>query len=152
MENELKTQQKTEALERMRMLNILGKVRNDFRLSGRVYYSERQNKFFDGILYWLDNEPRYIGIKKAFEKQTGALVYHAQVTHLVDGDMLSLLYVSPNQSEWNLDREDIKNGQAVAHCIMLEGSTDEVCEEDEYFAESGYIGIKSVNGGITRLW
>ena len=66
----LKEQQKTEALERMKMLKIMGRVCNAFRVSNRVFYSERQNKVFDGILYWLDNEDEYIKIKNAFEKET----------------------------------------------------------------------------------
>ena len=92
----LKEKQKEEALKRMRMLQLLGKVREDFRKSGKVYYSERQNAFFNATLYWVDNEPEFVKIIKDFEKKNNALVYHCQLTHLEYGDNLALLYVSKN--------------------------------------------------------
>ena len=139
----LKEQQKTEALERMKMLKIMGRVCNSFRVSNRVFYSERQNKVFDGILYWLDNEDEYIKIKNDFEKETGALVYHAQLTHTEFGDLLSFLYVSNRPNEWDEDKYMLKQGDAMAYVHNL---------TDEHLSQTGMIGVAPRNGGITRTY
>ncbi len=139
----LKEQQKTEALERMKMLKIMGRVCNEFRQSGRVNYSERQNPVFDGILYWLDNEDKYVKIVKDFEERTGYLVYHAQLTHTGFGDLLALLYVSDRPSEWDEDKYMLKQGDAVAYVHNL---------TDEHLSETGLIGVAPRNGGITRTY
>lgn len=139
----LKEQQKIEALARMKMLKIMGNVCNAFRVSNRVFYSERQNQVFDGILYWLDNEDKYIKIKNDFEKETGALVYHAQLTHTSFGDLLALLYVSNRPSEWNEDKNMLKQGEVLAYVHNL---------IDEHLSEIGLIGVAPRNGGITRTY
>lgn len=140
---ELKAKQIQEAVLRMQMLRIMGKVRNDFQRGGRVYYSERQNRIFDGILYYLDNNSTFEKLKKDFELKYGALVYHAQLVHTEIGDMLSLLYVSKNEEEWNLDKNDLLHGQTYAYVYNL------TCPDD---SEVGLIGIRPVNGGVTRTW
>lgn len=139
----LKQQQKTEALDRMKTLRIMGSVCNDFRISDRVYYSERQNAIFDGILYWLDNKPEYIKIKNDFEKEYGALVFHAQLSHTTLGDMLTLLYVSKTKSEWRDDRKLLANGEAYAYVYNL---------SDPNLSEIGIVGVAPKNGGVTRLY
>lgn len=139
----LKEQQKTEALARMKMLKIMGNVCNAFRISNRVFYSERQNQIFDGILYWLDNEDEYVKIKNDFEKETGALVYHAQLTHTEFGDLLAFLYVSKRKSDWDIDKDMLKNGETIAYVYNL---------TDPNLSESGLIGVAPRNGGITRTY
>lgn len=136
-------EQKTEALERMKTLKIMGNVCNDFRQSGRVYYSERQNAIFDGVLYWLDNEEEYIKIKNDFEKEYGALVYHAQLTHTNLGDLLAFLYVSKTKREWKDDNALLKQGEAYAYVYNL---------SDPYSSEIGLIGVAPKNGGVTRTY
>lgn len=143
METEIRTLQVNEALTRMQMLNIMGSVRNAFKRSGRVFYSERQSKFMDGILYYLDNNPKYVKFVKEFEKKYNTVVYHAQLIHTNIGTMLSLLYVSSETEEWPLDRRDLANGEVYAYVVNLD------CPDD---SEIGLIGVKPVNGGITRTW
>lgn len=140
--NELKQLQKVEALNRMKMLNIMGQVRNSFRQGGRVYYSERQNSFFNATLYWLDNENKFVQIVNDFESKTGSMVYHAQLTHMEFGDMLSLMYVSKDMDEWQRDRDDIAHGEMFVNVVNVD------CDESEY----GYIGIKPSMGGVTRTY
>lgn len=140
---QLKEQQKQEALERMHMLKIMGNVRNAFRQSERVFYSERQNKFFDGILYWLDNKEEYIKIKNDFENEYGALVYHAQLTHTAFGNLLSFLYVSKHEDEWNDDKSMLKHGTTYAYVYNLSNPD---------MSEIGAIGVAPCNGGITRTF
>ena len=144
MENKkttLKEKQKQEGLERLRMLNVLGKVRQDFA-HGKLYYSERQSSIFNAVLYYVDNHPEWLDMIQKFEKKNKVMVYHAQLTHLECGDILSLLYVSKDEEEWENERKDIKDGMVFAKCIDL---------ADDMFTEYGYIGIKPSMGGIVRV-
>lgn len=135
-----KEQMKQEAIKRMKQLKLMADVVNDFEKNGRVYYSERQNKFFNAVLYWLDNQKEWEEKVKKFEEEHNCLVYHCQLTHLEFGDVLSLLFVSSNEKEWPLDMEDLKNNYAFAYCLDLSGP----------FSEFGTIGLKPSMGGVVR--
>lgn len=141
MEQILKEKQKAEALKRMRMLNLMPNVIKDFEKKNKVYYSERQNAFFNAILYWVDNEKEYVDLVGKFEKEHNCLVYHCQLTHMEFGDLLSLLYVSENEEEWEQDTNDIREGYAFAYVANLD------CDSDSEF---GTIGIKPSQGGVLR--
>lgn len=141
MEQTLREKQKTEALKRMRMLHLLPNVIKDFEKSNKVYYSERQNAFFNAILYWVDNEKKYVDLVNQFEKEHNALVYHCQLTHMEFGDCLSLLYVSKNEKEWQRDTNDIREGYAFAYVANID------CES---YSEFGTIGIRPSQGGVLR--
>lgn len=146
MENKkttLKEKQRQEGLERLRMLNVLGKVRQDFA-RGKLYYSERQNSFFNAVLYWVDNNPTWLDKIKKFESKNKVMVYHAQLTHLECGDCLSLLYVSKDEEEWENERDDLRKGMPFVKTIDPNA-------EDDYFSEYGYIGIKPSMGGVARI-
>lgn len=136
-----KEKQKQEAIKRLKMLKVMQNVIDDFEKNGKVYYSERQNAFFNATLFWVDNEPKYVKIIKDFEKKHNALVYHCQLTHLEYGDNLALLYVSKNEEEWHMDREDITNGYAFSYVRNLDWGPD---------SDFGSIGIKPSLGGILR--
>ena len=139
MENELKNKQKQEAIKRMKMLHLMPQVIKDFEKNNKVYYSERQNKIFNAILYWLDNNKEYMDLVKEFEEKYQALVYHSQLTHTEFGDMLSLLYVSSQEEEWMLDEQDLRDGYTFAYVI------------NGCFSEFGTIGIRPSQGGILRV-
>lgn len=136
-----KEKQKQEAIKRLKMLKVMPNVIKDFEKNGRVYYSERQNKFFNAILYWLDNEEEYVKLVKAFEKKNNALVYHCQLTHTECGDLLSLLYVSADEDNWEYERQDIANGITYCYVANLD------CEYD---SDWGTIGIQPSQGGVLR--
>jgi hypothetical protein len=138
----LRSRQKEEAVVRLKLLRMSQNVIKEFE-EGIVYYSERQNQVFDGILYWISNEEQYVTIVNNFENKYGALVYHAQLTHTEFGSLLSLLYVSKNEEEWGMDREDLNNGQAVVYVVNLDA---------EDLSEFGTIGVSPKNGGISRTW
>lgn len=143
MNTELQIKQKTEAIKRLRLLQVMPQVIKDFEKNDRVYYSERQNSIFLATLYWLDNHKEYVDLVKAFEEKHKALVYHAQLTHLTYGDNLALFYVSQNEDEWSQDKKDIIKGQVYSRVLNLQ------CEYDSDF---GYIGVKPVMGGVVRTW
>lgn len=137
----LKEKQKNEALKRMAMLNLMPQVIKDFKKNNKVYYSERQNAFFNAILYWLDNEPNYVELVNKFEKEHNCLVYHCQLTHMEFGDILSLLYVSENEEEWEQDKKDLREGCAFSYVVNIG------CE---CFNDFGTIGIRPSQGGVLR--
>ena len=137
----LKEKQKNEALKRMAMLNLMPQVIKDFEKNNKVYYSERQNAFFNAILYWLDNEPNYVEIVDKFEKEHNCLVYHCQLTHMEFGDLLSLLYVSENEEEWEQDKKDLREGYAFSYIVNIG------CE---CYNDFGTIGIRPSQGGVLR--
>lgn len=142
MENQtLRQKQKQEALERMKLLQIMPQVRNDFKNNDRLYYSERLNAIFNATLYWVDNKPEFVNLIKEFENKYNALVYHAQLTHLEFGDCLALLYVSNQEEEWSQDKRDILEGYAFSFVKNL---------SDEMFDDFGTIGIKPSMGGVVR--
>lgn len=139
----LKDKQIEEGWERLKMLGVEGYVSKDFKVSHKVYYSERQNNFFCAVLYWLDNNEKWLDLVNKFEEKTNNLVYHAQFTRTSYGDMLSLFFVSSEEEEWEQEREDLKNKEIYAYVINLD-------EPD--FSEYGLIGIESKMGGVVRTW
>ena len=125
-----------EALERMKLLKLHANPVKEFRKDGKLNLSEGY-----GALYWLDDEQERL--VRAWEKKTGNLAYHVIHTRYEFGDTLSLLYVSKFQEEWPKDREDLRNGTALAYVMNLDYGD---C------SEYGYIGIKPMFGGVIREW
>lgn len=146
MEQNLKNLQKTEALNRLRILQmkygLLENVITEFEKEETLYYSEYVNKQSPAILYWVSNKEEYQRAIKEFEEEHDALVYHAILTKTVFGTILTLLYVSEEQTVWKEDREQLQEGIPLAYCINLE---DDTC------SEFGGVQIAGAKGGITRL-
>ena len=130
----MKAKQRTEALKRMEMLHLHENVIDDFKEIALLNQSE-----LGGILYWVEGEME----KKIreWEEKTGNLVYHVIHDYTEFGELLSLLYVSTNEDEWETDREDIQDGYALAYVMNL---TDDWC------SEYGSIGIRPQWGGVVR--
>lgn len=126
---------KAEAVERMKMLKMSKQCIDAFT-KGVVWESEGI-----GALYECnDNEKELI---KAFEtSHEGCLVYHMIHNMTEFGELYTMLYISPNEEEWAEDREDIKNGYALAY---VRNVTDEFC------SEFGTVAIKPSIGGLVRL-
>ena len=143
--NDLKEQQKNEALNRLRLLQmkfeLLENVVTEFEQDDTLYYSEYINKNTQGILYYVSNSEELTNTIKEFEEKHQAKVYHAILTPLTYGRMLSLLYVSQYTEEWQRDRNELSEGLPLAYCINL---------DDEVPAEFVGIQIAKANGGITR--
>ena len=68
MVEDLKKLQKTEALNRLRILQmkyeLMETVITEFEKENVLYYSEYVNKHCPAILYWVANEERYVNIIK----------------------------------------------------------------------------------------
>lgn len=144
----LKEKQKQEALKRMKALHLNRNVIYEFEELNIINYSERQNAIFDGILYWIDNNPQFKQIIQEFEKEYGAMVYHAQLTYFNGfGQCLALLYVSKNKQEWEMDLNDLTTPDKTKNVCAYVANVS--CPE---YSEFGYIGIESRNGGISRVY
>lgn len=92
-----------------------------------------------GILYWLDeDEKKFV---KDFEDEHNAVVYHIVKTITTIGCMLSVFYVSDDESEWESDREDIENGEQLCYVKNI---------DNEDCSEFGFICFKKSFGGLVR--
>lgn len=129
-----KMEQKTEAIKRMKSLELHENVVREFEKENKVNLSEH-----GGILYWL-NDKQAEAVKK-FEEEYNSLVYHVIHSYTTFGELLSMLYVSATSEEWEYDQEDLKEGYPIAYVKNL---------DDESCSEIGSIGVKSVIGGLVR--
>lgn len=128
-----KTLQKREAIERMQLLQIYKNTIKEFDEENIV------NKSESGFLYWLtDEEKEYV---TEFENEYNALVYHVIKNYTQIGTLLTFLYVSDSEEEWEYDRDDLKYGYACAYVKNL---------EDEHCSEFGSVCIKPQFGGLIR--
>ena len=130
----MKTKQRTEALKRMELLKLHENVIEDFKEISLLNQSE-----LGGILYWVEGEME----KKIreWEEKTGNLVYHVIHDYTEFGELLSLLYVSTYEEEWEMERDDLVDGYPLAYVMNL---TDDWC------SEYGSIGIRPQWGGVVR--
>lgn len=127
-------EKKTEALERMKMLNLYPNVIQEFEKENILNMSEN-----GGFLYWLDDQQKeYVS---EFETEHNALVYHVIHNYTEFGELLTFLYVSDSKDEWDFDRADLKDGYACAYVKNL---------DEEAFSEFGSIAFKQQFGGLVR--
>lgn len=132
---EIRQAQVTEALLRMKALELHENVINEFKNSGKLNLSERI-----GILYWLDEEEEKM--VREWEKETENVVYHVIKNHTEFGLCYAFLYVSPHTEEWEMDNEDLKEGCPL---VYVKNKTFADC------SEYGCIGIKKSIGGLMRV-
>lgn len=124
-----------EAIKRMELLHMNRKCINEFK-KGNIWESEGF-----GALYDLDDEEKEI-IKRFEEKYKGCIVYHVIHNRFEFGECYSLLYVPDDESEWEQDINDIKDGYAFVYVYN---------KDDEWCSEFGTIAIKPSIGGLVRL-
>lgn len=130
-----KEKQLEEAVKRLKMLGVHPNVVEDFK-DGTINYSIR------GMMYHIKKES-WKNIISSFEENYNSVVFLAILSHASFGDMLSLLYVSRHEEEWEADRSMLTHGKTVAYVYNFDAP---------YCSEIGCIGIKSVFGGIRRLY
>ena len=131
----LSKKQREEAERRIKLLDFHPNIQKEFD-DGTLNKSEGE-----GILFWLtDKEKEKI---KMWEEETGNLVYHIIESNTEFGRLLSLFYISKHEDEWERDREDLMEKQALVYVINL---------DYDFNSEYGTIGFKEVNGGLKRIW
>lgn len=123
-----------EAVGRMCRLGMMPQVITKFRKQGTVLKSETA-----GILYDLNDEEKKTVAD--WEEESGGIVYAAILSNMVFGRCLALLYVSAEEEEWELDREDLDGRVPLAYVANLDAPD---C------SELGSIGIAPANGGLVR--
>ena len=132
---------KAEAIKRMKELNILPQVIEEFEKEDKLELSERLNSRFPAALYWTSN---YEGLDekiKEFEDRFNSLVYHVILTHTEFGDMYAMLYVSKYEEEWEDDWEMLTDEKST-YANVWNGDIEEI----------GSIGIRPAMGGVERTW
>lgn len=142
-----KEQQRHEAIVRLRILEgkgLMPEVRRDFE-NGRVMWSERvviPGLGANGILYHLDENPKFEKIIRDFEADTDSLVYHATHEVFEFGEVLDIFYVSKYEEEWlTQDREDLEDGYSLVFAANL---------TSDWLSEYGTIAFEARGGGLVR--
>lgn len=125
--------QTEEAVLRMKKLKLHNDVLSDFQKEGKLYRSE------GGNLYWLNEQEQRI--VEEWQNKTGCMVYHVIKNRMIFGLCYSLLYVSPDQEEWELDRVCLDEGYPLVYIKNI---------DDERYLEFGSIGVKPMYGGVIR--
>lgn len=132
----LKKEMKEEALLILKSLRLYTDVIEDFERGNVLYASE-----LIGMLCWLNAEEKeYV---QELEKEKNILVYHVIKSITDYGDMNSYLFISPNQEEWEYNRECLEQGIVCAYVQNM---------QDEEMSEFGNIGIMLMNGGLIRTF
>ena len=131
-------EKKQEAVKRMAAMGIYSETVKQFYNENLVSISEPPF----GAFYWVDGKD--LDDLRKWEEEHDALVYLVVRSYTEFGTLDSYLYVSDDKDEWELDRDDIKNGQQFAHVMNRDAPE---------FSEFGTIGIrKTVAAGIVRIW
>lgn len=126
---------KEEAIQRMQILKLHPMAIKDFKEYGEVGHSFRTS----GFCCLSEQKKNQV---RQFEKEYGYLVYYLIDSYTLIGRMLSYLYVSSNEEEWEQDRQDLKDGCPI---VYVENVDDKFI-----FSEFGSIGIELRNGGVIR--
>lgn len=127
---------KKEAIKRMEFLHLHPRAIKDFEKDNVVNVS-----FLSAIYYLTDEQKQRL---KQFEEESGGLVYHIIENFYEDiGHLLSFLYVSKYDEEWEQDMKDLDEMTPVVYVANV---TDEIC------SEYGCIRIKPYGGGLLRIY
>lgn len=102
-----------EANRRMRILQLHINARNEFKDEHRINKSDDNM----GILFWLDEKEEEM--VKELEKKYNFMVYHIIHSYSNLGETYEILFVSKIKEEWFDEREDLKNGFAMARVEVI---------------------------------
>lgn len=128
-------EKKAEAIRRMKMLGIFPETIKQFEAG---YVSRSEPPF--GAYYWVEGEE--LEALRKFEEEHDYLVYTVVRSYTSIGMMDSYLFVGDDVEEWELDRDDLKDGYAFSYTVNHNAPD---C------SEFGTIGIKlSVAAGLVR--
>ena len=130
-------EKKQEGIKRLHELAArfdLGEKLENYFKEDKLYYSYAYS--MDTINY----DKRYADAVKKFEKTYNCLVYHAIEADTTFGIMLSFLFVSDHQSDW--ESEKIDNDRIVSYSFIVEDGWDE--------GEFGSIALAAPMGYLMR--
>lgn len=146
METVLIKQQKTEALNRLKILQdkfeLMETVSKEFENKDIVYYSKYNAQTHQGVLYEVSSKEKYIKIIKELEEKKLLVVYHAIEKTSIFGTELILLYVSKYKRKWEDDKCDLRMGIPSVYSINITENRHPNLTRTQ---------IISAGGGITRV-
>ena len=128
-------ERKKEAIERMKTLELSKNVIREFE-NDILYLSENR-----GYLYYLD-ERQQRAVNEFASEHEHITPYHIIHSITEFGELLSVLVVSGYEEEWEMDREDLKDGYVFAYVINL---------NIPLFSEFGSIVVRPSIGGLVRM-
>lgn len=103
---------KNECIERLKILGLDSKIINDFEKEGKIYISVIDKAILEATQY------NYVlNLIKSFEKDWDVKIYHIISVEEKMKDTIHILYVSKDESTWEAEKEDLKNGYAQAHTL-----------------------------------
>lgn len=131
-------EKKAEAIARMKAWGICGPIVKQFNDNDLVAESVPHV----GACFWLNKDQ--LERVREFEEQHNALVYHVIRSFTELGEMESYLFVGDYPEEWEMDREDLKEGQQLAY-VYSHAMPD--C------SEFGSMGVAlTAAAGLKRTW
>lgn len=126
---------KQECIERLKILKLDEKIIQDFIVEDKLYATNMTND--DTIEVTL-----YANVKmlvKSFEDNQQVKIYHIINNEKVSNNMVYLLYVDKNKSEWSKEKSDLKRGFAQIYCYR---ETRDI----------KHIGIQTNAGKIVKIY
>lgn len=136
--NITKDEKKVEAIKRMKALGIFPQTIQQFECEDYISISEPPF----GAFYWAGGED--LQRIRDFEEQSNGLVYLVVRSYMEIGRMDSYLFVSDYSEEWEMEQEDLKNGEPFCYVYN---------RDVPYFSEFGCIGIeRTPAAGLRRTW
>lgn len=130
-----------EAIERMKLLKLHENVIKEFKNERKINKSvpNKIGKKIAGILIWLNEEEKEI--VKEIEDEYNIVVYHVIESNTSFGRLLTMLYVSSDDDEWQYDRELFESNCQFSYVKNLD---DDIC------SEFGTINYECACGGLVR--
>ena len=130
----MKEKQLKEALQRIKALNLHPNVAKELEKENKLNASEHM-----GALFWLKEGEEEV-VRK-IEDKYGIFIYHIIKSYTQMGILLSFLYVSSSEEEWEMERADLDANCPIAYVYNVEYPE---------FSEFGSIGIRPIFGGVIR--
>ena len=131
------TAMKEEAVNRMKMLGL------NYRCV-QAFKAKEQNVWEScgalGGLYETDEKLR--NMIKDVETEHNVVVYHVVESMIYDMKVYSMLCVTPYTDEWEMEREDIKDGYVFCYALNV---------NQLEFSEFGSIVVRNVASGLVRV-
>lgn len=132
----------TKRLEILREMGLWGEVIRIWNDSQTVCVSEAQRVMEVCDVNFTFNEmPEMKHIKEKFEADYGYTVYYGIYSETSCCKMLTLLFVSSYEKEWEDDQTDLKEVYSIAYVWNMYDELGEI----------GSVGIKMATGGLVRV-
>lgn len=130
---EERTAMKAEAVERMKMLGLDKKCINAFEKHNKVWLSES---------FGLYNDEKVQNMVKDVESEKECLIYHVISNKIYNMQCYTMLCVCKHKEEWEMDREDIKDGYVFSYVLNVDAPD---C------SEFGSVVVKPTFGALRRI-